>query len=89
MIILFEDLNNRSVGPVGPVAPVEGPVGPVGPVGPIIKQLHGILNFSQKLLLLNIFSPFKSNICILIYKNNYKCIKKVILIKILTYYHNL
>ena len=40
MIILFEDLNNRSVGPVGPVAPVApvapvGPVAPVAPVGPV------------------------------------------------------
>jgi len=38
MIILFEDLNNRSVASVGPVGPPDGPVRPSrprwGPVGP-------------------------------------------------------
>ena len=39
MIILFEDLNNRSVGPVGPVGPISpaNPVAPVGPVEPYIS----------------------------------------------------
>ena len=48
MIILFEDLKNRSVGPVGPIAPPAGPVGPVGS----IQQIYLVLQVSYWIFLI-------------------------------------
>ena len=54
MIILFEDLNNRSVAPDGPV----GPVAPDGPVGPVSQMSikHFITWQRQSLLHSELFS---------------------------------